>query len=108
MCVCVKALCLGRFVTAAMGTDTLPTMLFTQRDTIYSFLKIVFYFLTLQYCIGFAIYQNESATRVPYPEPSSLLPLHTIPLGHPSALALSIQYRAFKIIMFTAEIYCML
>ena len=25
---------------------------------------IVFYFLTLQYCIGFAIYQNESATGI--------------------------------------------
>ena len=26
--------------------------------------KILFYFLTLQYCIGFAIYQNESATSI--------------------------------------------
>jgi len=25
---------------------------------------ILFYFLTLQYCIGFAIYQNESATGI--------------------------------------------
>ena len=33
-------------------------------------------------------------TRVPHPEPSSLLPPHTIPLGHPSAPAPSIQYRA--------------
>ena len=31
---------------------------------------------------------------VPHPEPSSLLPPHTIPLGHPSAPATSIQYRA--------------
>ena len=29
---------------------------------------------------------------VPHPEPSSLLPPHTIPLGHPSAPAPSIQY----------------
>ena len=29
-----------------------------------------------------------------FPEPSSLLPLHTIPLGRPSAPAPSIQYRA--------------
>ena len=28
------------------------------------FLYILFYFLTLQYCIGFAIYQNESATGI--------------------------------------------
>ena len=32
----------------------------------FSFLSffILFYFLTLQYCIGFAIYQNESATSI--------------------------------------------
>ena len=29
-----------------------------------------------------------------HPEPSSLLPPHTIPLGHPSAPAPSIQYHA--------------
>ena len=28
------------------------------------FVLILFYFLTLQYCIGFAIYQNESATGI--------------------------------------------
>src|SRR5574339_389587 len=33
-------------------------------------------------------------TCVPHPEPSSLLPPHTIPLGRPSALGPSIQYRA--------------
>ena len=33
-------------------------------------------------------------TRVPHPEPSSLLPPRTIPLGRPSAPAPSIQYRA--------------
>ena len=57
-------------------------------------LFILFYFLTLQYGIGFAIYQHESTTRVPHPEPSPLLPPHTTPLGHPSAPAPSIQYHA--------------
>ena len=33
-------------------------------------------------------------TCVPHPEPFSLLPLHTIPLGRPSAPAPSIQHRA--------------
>ena len=33
-------------------------------------------------------------TCVPHPEPSSLLPPHTNPLGHPSAPAPSIQYHA--------------
>ena len=30
----------------------------------FYFFLILFYFLTLQYCIGFAIYQNESATGI--------------------------------------------
>ena len=62
------------------------------------FIYFLFYFLTLQYCIGFSIYQNESATGIHVfpilnPPPSSLLPPHTIPLGRPSAPAPSIQYR---------------
>ena len=62
----------------------------------YLFLNFLFYFYTLQNCISFAKYQNESATDIhvfPHPEPSSLLPPHTIPLGPPSAPAPSIQYR---------------
>jgi len=51
---------------------------------------LLFYFLTLQYCIGFAIHHRY--TSVPHPEPSSFLPPCTIPLGHPSAPAPSIQY----------------
>ena len=41
-------------------------------------------------------------TWVPHPEPSSLLPPHSIPLGRPSAPAPSIQYRAsFRIWYYT-------
>ena len=33
-------------------------------DIFFLFFLILFYFLTLQYCIGFAIYQHESATGI--------------------------------------------
>ena len=52
----------------------------------------LFYFLTLQYCIGFTIYQNESATGIhvfPILNPSSSsLPipsLWVVPVHHPQA-----------------------
>ena len=48
-----------------------------QADSFFFFLNLIF--LTLQYCIGFAIYQNESATGIhvfpiPNPPPSPYLP----------------------------------
>ena len=61
----------------------------------YKFIYFNWRLITLQYCIGFAIHWHESATgvhAVPHPEPPSHLPPHTIPLGHPSAPALSTLY----------------
>ena len=62
----------------------------------FCFILFLFYFLTLQYCIGFAIYQNESTTGIHvFTILNPLLPLpspyHAIPLGRPSAPAPSTQ-----------------
>ena len=68
-----------------------------------------FLFYYYYYCFNFILFLNftilywfcHTSTwihhrhiRVPHPEPSSLLPPHTVPLGCPSAPAPSIQYRA--------------
>ena len=71
---------------------------------LYSLLLIYFYFLFLNFILfNFTIlywfchiskWTCHRYTCVPHPEPSSLLPPQTIPLGRPSAPAPSIQYRA--------------
>ena len=66
---------------------------------------IVFYFLTLQYCIGFAIYQHESATGIHVfpilnPPPPSL-PVSSLAILNPACesprLAFRMIYSAYKL-----------
>ena len=62
------------------------------------FFLILFYFLTLQYCIGFAIYRNESTTGIHVfpilnPPPSSIpIPsLWVVPVHQPQASSIMHQ-----------------
>ena len=62
----------------------------------YSFF-LFFNFTIFYWFCHTATWIRHRYTRVPYPEPSSLLPPSTIPLGHPNAPAPSIQYRALNL-----------
>ena len=68
--------------------------------SLFFFFFFIWFYLTLQYCIGFAIYQNESATGIHVfpilnPPPSSLpIPsLWVIPVHQPQAS--SIMHRTW-------------
>ena len=70
----------------------------------YSFFFTFIYFnwrlITLQYCSGFChtlTWISHGYTCVPHPEPSSHLPPHPIPQGHPSAPALSTLSHALNL-----------
>ena len=56
-----------------------------------------FNFTILYWFFHISTWIRHRYTRVPHPEPSSLVPPHTIPLGRPSAPAPSIQYCASNI-----------
>ena len=61
---------------------------------VYFFLILFFNFTVLYWFCHISKWICHRHTCVPHPEPSSLLPPHTIPLGRPSAPAPSIQYHA--------------
>src|SRR5574341_94126 len=57
-------------------------------------LLFFFYFTILYWFCHTSTCIHHRCTHVPNPEPSSHLPPHTIPLGHPSASAPSFLYPA--------------
>ena len=59
----------------------------------------LFYFTLLYWFCHTSTWIRHGCTCVPNPEPSSHLPPHTIPLGHPSALAPSILYPASNLVL---------
>ena len=61
---------------------------------IYLFIFIFFNCTILYWFCHISTWICHRYTHVPHPEPSTLFPPNTIPLGHPSAPAPSIQYRA--------------
>ena len=55
--------------------------------------KMMLFFFYILFYLFFFFFKK----KIPHPEPSSLLPPHTIPLGRPSAPAPSIQHRALNL-----------
>ena len=62
-----------------------------------NFIFLFFNFTILYWFCHISTWIHHRYICVPHPEPSSLLPPHTIPLGHPSAPAPCIQYRALNL-----------
>ena len=60
----------------------------------HQFFFFFFYFTILYWFCHTSTWIRHGCTRVSHPEPPSLLPPRTIPLGHPSAPAPSILYPA--------------
>ena len=89
------------WLKSSHATDNIVSVPF--QNYIYTLYFFVFYFIFLILFLNFTIlywfchilkWIRHRHTCVPHPEPSSLLPPHTIPLGRPSAPAPSIQYHA--------------
>ena len=66
----------------------------TSRSFFFNFILFLNFTILYWFC-QISKWIHHRYTCVPYPEPSSLLPPHTILLGRPSAPAPSIQYHDF-------------
>ena len=63
----------------------------------YHNMEFFFNFTILYWFCHISKWVRHRYTRVPHPEPSSLIPPRTIPLGRPSAPVPSVQYRALNL-----------
>ena len=70
---------------------------FLKRSYFFFLILIGGYFTILYWFCHTSTWIRHRYTRVPHPEPLSLLSPHTIPLGHLSAPAPSIQYHALNL-----------
>ena len=105
MCILLHDLSFSMFSRSVYVVETVPCFFFF----FFFYFFILFYFLNLQYCIGFAIYQNESATGIHVfpilnPPPSSLtIPsLWVVPVHQPQAS--SIVHRTRLVTRFIYDI----
>ena len=65
---------------------------------IFFFFFFFFFYFTIFYWFWHTLtWIHHRYTHVPHPKPPSHLPPHTIPLGHPSAPALSTLYLALNL-----------
>ena len=72
-------------------------LLFFFLKLLFIYFILFFNFTILYWFCHISKWIRHRYTFVPHPEPSSLLPPHTIPLGHPNAPAPSIQYCALNL-----------
>ena len=80
------------------GTELNEAVFSQYAELLFFFFNfILFNFTILYWFCHISKWICHRYTRVPHPEPSSLLPPQTIPLGRPSAPAPSIQYRALNL-----------
>ena len=83
-----------RWALPAFSSENLVD--YVSLSILYSFFFLILFlnFTILYWFCQISKWIRHRYTCVPHPEPSSLLPPHTIPLGRPNAPAPSIQYRA--------------
>ena len=79
-----------------LSLGELPYIIFAHSWLVYDkfFIFLFFKFTIFYWFCHISNWIRHRYTCVTHPEASSLLPLHTIPLGRPSASAPSIQYPA--------------